>query len=276
MQAMAALAGLAWIAVQTTAPPVREALSSGRPLTPAEVAAALAAVHGTLQGKTFRLVSTKGADGPEVLMGGGGQPRTIRFTFRVGGGISRGVTADGARVPVEPSRASDAFVESEITDYVGAARRCDGAPADGEMVVRYSRRGGGSAWTASVHPRAPHDLGGPALASMFELLRGATAATGGDRRQIDGRPARALVADWTPSADLQTAPPRAIGDPLPNVPVAALPGPATQRLWIDVDSWLPLEWEVDFGGGIATSFRFVYVPLEVGPPAGVTAPACLR
>ena len=97
----------------------------------------------------------------------------------------------------------------------------------------------------------------------------------GDRRQIGTRWARAIVANQNTRV-VEPAP--LIGDPTPNVPGKPAPNDATQSLWIDTMTLLPLRWEVakpDPARAIM-AILFMYESFDLRSPAGIGAPGCIR
>jgi len=63
---------------------------------------------------------------------------------------------------------------------------------------------------------------------------------------------------------------------MPNVAVDPAPRDATQSLWIDTSSLLPLRWELFKRGKPTSGFDMTYESIDLRPPAGVDAPACIR
>jgi len=63
-----------------------------------------------------------------------------------------------------------------------------------------------------------------------------------------------------------------VGDPPPNESGRE----ATQRLWIDTASLLPVRWEVSEGGTLTNHLDFEFESIDLRPPAGLVAPECIR
>jgi hypothetical protein len=113
-------------------------------------------------------------------------------------------------------------------------------------------------------------LGYPAGA--FDIVTGTLPASISERGYVGDRIARALIARWTPPPDGHAQPPVVIGDPFPNVRGnPPRPAATTQKLWIDVDSLLPLQWETP-----VDAFAFRYDPtITITRPDGITPPSCV-
>jgi hypothetical protein len=109
------------------------------------------------------------------------------------------------------------------------------------------------------------------------MLQGAGPITGGERRQTGDRWIRALVSPWTPLVDRHVEPSFLIGDPMPNIAGNPVPPAreATQRLWIDSASLLPVRCEVSERGTLTHHLDFTFAPIDLRPPAGLAAPACI-
>jgi hypothetical protein len=250
----------------------RELLQVARPLTSAEIAIVLAASRDVVAGKTLRLTSVFNGQGPELRMGPAGLPTAVRSTSTIEGGMIS-VSADGTR-PV-----STQWVEEVTTfiDYTGSGvRRCDGSIEPGEMVIEYVRRGAGQKWTATARRRRDNDVGGLGYAWPFAMLRGAGSLASTEQGQITGPPAHAIAAIWESPYTDNVQRTTVIGDPAPNVIGEPAPNESIQTLWIDAESLLPLRWEVNKRGARSHRFDFIYEPIDLQPPAGVDAPACIR
>lgn len=142
-----------------------------------------------------------------------------------------------------------------FADYTGRpAKTCSGQPIAEELVITYARM-----------PGVPWDVKGRArtddepLSDYFALFRfqleSRTVA------QIDGREARAFVAPW------RVRP----GD------APELVAQVKQTLWIDVESLLPLRWEMT-REGTPTGYGLIFThrpSLRLRPPEGVAAPECV-
>jgi len=258
---------------QTLNPSPREALNTARSLTTTEIATVLDASRQALTAKTFRVSFPPRGQGPEVLMGPAGRPKVIRTTYGIEGGVvSR--TPGGATSSTESLWHEDFISIVDSTDR--PARRCDGLTEEGEMVIEYVLRSTTNAWTATARRRSAREVGGPGIAPMFEMLLGAAPVTSGERRQIGGRWARAFVSSWTPPPAPKSQAPILTGDPMPNVAGDPAPHDATQSLWIDTASLLPLRWEVSTRGMLTHGFNITYESIDLRPPAGVDAPECIR
>jgi hypothetical protein len=245
-------------------------IDAGRPLTASEIGTVLSLSQKAVSGKTFRLTAMGASQSPtEVVMGSGGQPRTIRSTGSIIGGVVGGKGAAETRWQRDYIR---------ITQYTGQpARRC-GAPSErGELVMEYERDASSTAWMTTARLRDERDFGGLGLAPMFEMLQGRGIVSSEERREIDGHPARAFVSPWTPPRPGQsTAPALLIGDPIPNVAGEPTPGEAIQTLWIETESLLPLRWVTSKRGVLLHGYDFTYTPIEIRPPSDVELPSCVR
>jgi hypothetical protein len=245
-----ALNGVA--AAQTLNPPARAVATQRRPLTQAEVAQVLGAARNAIAGRTFRLSYQPGGPGPEVLMGSTGRPRFVRS---VSGYTSwSGASGNGTTTTAREYHAN----VRDVTDFTGRpARRCDGAAADGELVIEY-RNENEQGWTAQARMRTSMEFG----ASVWDMLAGVVAVEDGAMKTIADRQARSVVAPWKPPAGSQP------GGPLvPNL---------TQSLWIDVETLLPVRWEVNAPTAPGYGVSFTYEALDIRAPDGVAVPECIR
>lgn len=253
-------AALIVLAAQSLAPSPHQLARATRALEPAEISAVLQATRAAIANKTFILAFPGFETGPEVLIGADGRPRITRMTYGLSGGV---VGADGAR-----SEWRDDFVD--IVVHSGApAARCDGSPVSGELVITYQHRASTDAWTAFA-ATTPTDMttGAPGLQvgqPIFDLLAGDTPVVSVERRTIDGPSARAFTGDFVPPAHSARG-----GYGLSDSQAAA-----RQTLWIDVDSLLPLRWEVSVVGSPAYVLLFNYRPLDLRPPDGIEPPHCI-
>jgi hypothetical protein len=276
MRAIALLTVAPALLAQTLSSSPRKLLNTDRPLTASEIATIFTASRRALAAKTFRLVTAAGGQGTEVLMGPDGRPKMIRRTYGLEGGIVFGVVAGAPGVATEPTQTHwhDEFIN--IVDYTGRpARRCAGSTAQGEMVIEYEHRGSTNAWTATARNRNAGDVGGPGIAPVFNMLLGAPPVASGEREQIGGRWARAFDSSWTPPGS-NAEPPLLRGDPIPNLAGTLAPDDPTQTLWIDTESLLPLRWEASRRGMVTHGFTFTYESIDLRPPPGIDAPACIR
>jgi hypothetical protein len=239
-------------AAQTLNPPARAVAAQARPLTQAEVAQVLGGARDTIAGRTFRLSYQPGGPGPEVLMASNGRPRFVRTVsgYTSWSGASRNGTTTTTREYHANVR--------EVTEFTGRpARRCDGAAAAGELVIEF-RNENEQGWTAKARTRTPIEF----AASVFDMLAGVIAVEDGAVKTIGDRQARTFVAPWQPPAGSQPG-----GPLLPNL---------TQSLWIDVETLLPLRWEVHAPTAPGYGVSFTYEALDIRAPDGVVAPECIR
>ncbi len=253
---------------QARNPSPRELLEVARPLTSIELATVLGASQQALTAKTLRLSSVRGGQGVEVLMGPGGQPKIIRITSSVEGGTVSGIRPGSVSGVTRTQWREDVIT---IVDYTGRpALLCDGSLGQGELVIEYTRRSVAPGWTVAARQRGAREAGGPGLTPVFEMLQGAGPVTSGERRQIGGgRWARAFLSPWTPLADRHVTPAFLAGDPTPNVVGDPRPQEAThaatQRLWIDTASLLPVRWEVSERGALTHHLDFAYESIDLRP-----------
>ena len=250
-----------------------ELLRAARPLTSAEIATVLAASRDAIASKTLRLTSSLSGQGPELRMGPGGLPRMFKSVSTIQAGIVGGIAPGDAVSP--PSRQ---WIE-EVTRFIdytgGAVRRCGGSIEPGELVIDYERHGT-EPWTATARARDVRDVGGLGYASVFAMLRGVGSIESTEHEQVAGRWARVFVSPWT-EPRYQNAGARVLrGDPAPTAIGEPPPNDAIQSLSIDVDSLLPVRWEVTKRGVRSHGFEFAYEAIDLQPPAGVQAPDCIR
>ena len=252
----------------------RGLLSEPRPLTNTEIGTILSASRKALTAKTFRLASLPLGQGPEVLMGRAGLPKIVRWAGAIEGGTVGGVVS-GSGVASRPAETRWRRQFISIVEYTGRpARHCNGSADEGELVVEYRQGLETQAWTTMARQRQAWDFGGPGIAPIFEMLQGAVPVTSGERRRFRDRSARAFTSPWARPAP--SPPPTLTGDPIPNVRGEPAPNEAVQSLWIDIDSLLPLRWEVSEHGLLRFGFDFSYSSIDLRPPAGVPAPECIR
>ena len=271
MKAAALLVALPALLSQPPSP--QSLVEAERALTIAENATVLNGSRRALAAKTFRLSSVSGDQGTEVLMGSAGQPKLIRTTSAIIGGIVSGIVPGSSTPPTETRWREDIV---HISEYTGRpARHCDGSAEQGEMVIDYMLRSAARAWTATARRRDARD-GWYGFAPAFEMLRGAMAVTSGERRRLGDRWARAFVAPWAPPPDRSAEAPVLTGDPMPNVAGEPRPNNAIQSLWIDIESLLPLRFEVSRRGLLTDGFDFTYEPIDLRPPAGIDVPQCIQ
>jgi hypothetical protein len=246
-------------AAQRLSPSAREVLQLDRPLLPAEVSQVLEAVRNQLAGRTCRLSYKPGGIGPEMLMGGNGWPRLIRMTSGFNSVTGGAVSAVGGSVP---SGEIHVEVITVVESTREPARRCDGQPIEGELVIEYEHRSD-KGWTVTARTRTDHDV----LSPVFKMLAGAMALEAGVRREIDGRAARALVAPYE----------------LPSGATGGPPAGTTQSLWIDAEGLLPLRWSLSVPAGTGLpaipdyGMSFTYdIPFDPNPPPNIDRPGCIR
>jgi hypothetical protein len=277
MKAAALLVVVPALLAQPLSPSPHEILNLTRPLTRVEIALVLAASRQALSAKTFRLSFAPGDRGIEVLMGPDGRPKIARAAFGVEAGMVSGIatTTSAAVAPATVTRWHEDLIH--IVDYTGErAHRCDGSVEQGELVIEYEHHSSTNAWTATARRRGTRDLGWPGIAPVFEMLLATAPMTSGERRQIGVRFARAFVSPWTPPPpDSRSQAPR-LGDPMPNVAGDPPPDDSTQTLWIDTETFLPLRWEATKRGMVMNGFIMTYETIDLRPPAGIDAPACIR
>ena len=210
---------------QALNPPARDILNSDRTLQPAEIAAVLAATRVAVSGKTCRLSYVPNGPGPEVLMGANGRPRYVRASSGYDYGSGRvAVDGNGNRTQSQQSGHVDVVT---FTEYTGrSARKCDGAPLDDELVIEYEHKSTDDRWTVKARTRTLLEFAAP----VFDMLAGITPVESGNRRSMDGRVGRALVAPWKLPPGAQ--------------PGGPLPAGVSQSIWIDTVSMLPLRWSI--------------------------------
>jgi len=178
-------------------------------------------------------------------------------------GVIGGSIAGGLRVLSPPDRLVS------LIEYTGVpARRCDGAPATGEMVIDYLLNSTTQLWTVTARESGPSDV---SMAGPLAMLRTTASLTSGETRLVGTRTARAIISPWLPPSNRGTDDVVLTGDPAPN-PAEFVP---VQSLWIDTTSLLPLRWEVSQRQAIVDEFDFVYEPLEFQRPADVELPKCV-
>ena len=232
---------------QVLNPSAREILNTARTLLPAEIAVVLGAVRDAVAGKTLRLTYVPNGPGPEVLMGNNGRPRFVRA---VSGHF-------------DPNGHVDVVA---FTDYTGqSATTCEGTSLSEELVIEYEHKSTEGRWTAKARRRERIEP----LAPVFELLTGRVSVESGSRRSFEDRVGRALVAPWKPPDGAQTAEP--------------IPRGATQSLWIDVASLLPLRWSISIpampGRGLFPEYGLSFTydsSLDLRPPDIKLPSDCVR
>jgi hypothetical protein len=185
---------LAAVLLAQGSPSPRQLFALARPLEPSEIAIVLKSVQVALDGKTFRLPGNGSDSGTRVRMRAGGQARIIQMTYAVWHGVVDGVVS-GAKTP-PPSSSVWREEITTILDYPGLpAQRCNGTVEQGDMVIEYTSRGTGE-WT--VMARAENLLDSN-ITGAFSMLRSDEHLSSAERRQIDGKWARAIVSPWAES-----------------------------------------------------------------------------
>ena len=243
------------VAIQSPTLSPRQLATLARPLQPAEINAVLGASRAAIANKTFTLSYLGREDGLEILMRTDGWPRIVRGEGDLEGGIVAG-TAGGA---VTVTRWRDHFID--IVEYTGAAARgCDGATVPGELVITYEHRRSTNTWTAHAGTKGER-AGVPVFNPVFDVLTGRAPAVSEETTVIEGRTERGFTAPFS-------APPNTYGLTDPTLQ-------ANQTLWIDVDSLLPVRWEVTAGGKVTDTRVLSYKPLGLRPPDGVEPPRCI-
>ena len=274
---VALLAVATALLAQARNPSPRELLNTTSPLTIAQVDSVLKASQLALTGKTFRLVPIRLGQAADVLMRSAGQPRILRMPYSIESGSVGGIPGSPA-TRIE-TRSHEDFIL--MYDFTGRpARHCDGSVELGEMVIEYRFRSSTRAWTATARRWEPrhwegHRVAGFAIPPAFEMLSGAGDPVSGERGQIDGRRARALVSLWVSVAEQTAHAQLHTGDPLPNVVGEPAPSDAIQSLWIDTESLLPLRWDVSRRDVLDYGFDFKYGLIALRPPAGIAASECI-
>jgi hypothetical protein len=241
-------------AIQAITMSPRQLVRVARPLEPAEINALLGASRDALAQMTFTLTYLGREDGLQILMREDGWPRLVRSEGRVEAGIATS-TPNGA---VTTTDSSDYFVH--IVDYTGApARGCDVSAVSGELAITYTHTGTANAWTAHAGT-TDRGAGVPICNPVFDVLTGGVPAVSGETTQIDGRTVRGFSAPFS-------CPPNTYG----------LDGSAqaSQTLFIDVDSLLPVRWQVTAGRNVTDTRVLTYTPLGLRAPDGVAAPRCI-
>jgi hypothetical protein len=227
---------------QVLNPPPRDMIIQSRALMDAEVAAVLEAARRAVEGRIFRLSYTPTGPGIDIQMGPAGRPRYIRM---LGGQEGHADTVT-------------------FLHYTGtAARGCDGVARAGELVLEYEHKG--STWTVKARTRSGVELNDAA----FGMLQGRQPLTSGPVERVGDRTLRALVAPFQ-------RPEGVLGGPPPGT---------LMSLWLDTDSLLPMRWSLKLpasaehgipAGAPDFVVWFTYLDgLDLEPPAGVPAPACI-
>jgi hypothetical protein len=247
------------VAIQSPTLSPRQLATLARPLQPAEINAVLGASREAIANKTFTLSYLGREDGLEILMRTDGWPRIVRGEGDLEGLEGGIVVAGAAAGAVTATRWRDHFVD--IVEYTGAAaRRCDGATVPGELVVTYEHQRSTNTWTAHAGTKGQR-AGVPVFNPVFDVLTGRAPAVSEETTVTEGRTERGFTAPFS-------APPSTYGLTDPTLR-------ASQTLWIDVDSLLPVRWQVTAGGSVTDTRVLTYKPLGLRPPDGVEPPRCI-
>jgi hypothetical protein len=243
------------VAAQSFALAPRQIATLARPLQLVEIDAVLGASREAIANKTFTLSYVGRDDGLQILMREDGWPRIVRGEGGLEGGIVGGTAAGG----VTSTGWRDYFVH--LVEYTGAvARRCGGATVPGELVITYQHRRSTNTWSAHAGTRGQGG-GVPVFDPVFGILSGKVAVVSETTAVTDGRTVRGFTAPFA-------AAPNTYG-------LDGAPAQPTQTLWIDVDSMLPLRWEVTDRSKITDTQVLDYKPLDLGRPTGVEPPQCI-
>ncbi len=237
--------------------PPRDLLRLPRPLTAAEMDTVVGGIRQALAGKTLRLVDGRGGE-PEILMDRDAMPNMVRYKGR--GERIASVTGDSGTVRVFnlPDVIVWLFEYSRVP-----ARRCNGVPAAGGMVIEYLLNLTTQIRQVTARETGPRDA---AMARPLEMLGTPASLSTGQTRFVGNRAARAIISPFS-----ITEAPLLRGDPAPN-PADFVP---MQSLWIDTNSLLPLRWEVSQRQPIVGAIDFVYEQLDLRRPAGFEVPQCI-
>lgn len=234
----------------------RELLAVQRPLTATEIERVVSGVRGALAGKTLRLADRYGER--EILVGPDGAPRMVRIKGT--GERIAGITSEAGTVRV--FSLPDVLVH--VFEYSPPpARRCDGTVAPNGMVIEYLLN-----FTTLVRHVSAREPGSrdAVLGRPLEMLRATQTLAIGGSRVVGTRKARALVLALPAFDNVMLT-----GDPAPD-PRDFVP---TQSLWIDVESLLPLRWELSQRQAVLGGADFVYEPLAFERPSGFEVPTCI-
>jgi len=254
---------------------IRAWLADSAPLQPQQIAEVLQAAREEIAYRTLRLsFSPTRTTGPELLMDSDGRPKFVQTMSGVSGELASGGFATPSRQQPQPETHVDVVT---LTDYTRqAARYCDGSLAPGELVIEYRNVGGD--WSVS----ARRSLGRlEQLAPIFDTLTGDVPLSDAGHATMAGRPARHLTSPWRPQDNL-------IEERLPGggisqsgtIPREPVPPDATEHLWVDEQSMLPLRWSVTMTPPAATPLDygmfFVYDrSIDLRPWEDVQAPTCI-
>ena len=258
------LAVIAAILLQGVTHSPEDLLRLQRPLTSAEMDTVVSGIRQALAGMTLRLIGDRHGR-PEILLGRDGMPRMIRTASAASGERVATVTRDGigGDVPI-PSTPERVILLTEYTAI--PARRCNGTPATGHMVVEYLLSTTSGVWSVTARERRRGDV---AFFRPLAMLSTAASLKSGEIKLVGNRTARAIVSPWTQSDSTGVF---ITGDPPPN----AAEFVPMQSLWIDTSSLLPLRWEISQRQAIVDGVDFVYEPLEFQRPSTVDAPNCIH
>ena len=252
------LALTATLAAQDVRPRPDDLLKVARPLRVDEISWILTGVRAALAGRAVHIAAAPDGPGPDILFGFDGRPHIVRTTGGIEGGI---MSSNGVSMTWHTT-------VDAIDDYTGTpARGCDGTALDGELVVEY-RSENHNGWRATARAAT----GVSPVSRPLVMLSPLPEMESGGMKTFGERKARALVAPWAAPRDDRAQPTVVFGDPFPNVRGIPPPGAEqTQKLWIDVDSLLPLQWETP-----VDALAFLYDPtIAITRPDGITPPACV-
>lgn len=231
----------------------RQLVRLARPLQPPEVNAVLGASREAITNRTFVLSYLGQNDGLQILMREDGWPRFVRGE----GGLRGGVVGGPPGTPATITEWSDYFIH--ISEYTGApARRCDGSTAPGELVITYTHARSTDTWTA----RAGTKGGVPICNPVFDVLAGRLPTVSDETTQMDGQTVRGFTARFSCASG--------------TYGLGESPTQASQTVFIDADSLLPVRWQVAIGPKVTDTRVLIYKPLDLRPPDGVEAPQCIQ
>lgn len=147
----------------------------------------------------------------------------------------------------------------DMVDFEDYTRRpavsCDGGKRLGEeLVIEYAILDRGAPWIAKARGSST-----PSFPEYYEMLEGRL--EGAPIQEIGGRNARALVGPGR----------------LFSYSTRTVPADEKQYLWLDVETLLPLRWEI-MNGGVPTQWGLSFAydrSLQLKPPLGIRAPTCV-
>lgn len=253
---------------------IRAWLADSAPLQRQQIAEVLQAAREAIAYRTLRLSSSPTSPGPELLMDSDGRPKFVQTMSGVSGELAWGGVAPPPLQPPQPETHVDVVTLTHYTRQ--AARYCEGSFTPGELVVEYrSVRGG---WSVSAR-RSLERL--EQLAPIFDTLTGDVPLSDAGHATISGRPARHLTSPWRPQDNqIEERLPGGGVSQSGTIPREPVPPDATQHLWVDEQSMLPLRWSVTMTPPAAAPFGygmfFVYDrSIDLRPSEDVQAPTCI-